>query len=506
MFSNNNNKKKFTRLLLPLLVISAQAAADYKADIGYTQLQAELGAAVPDGAGVKITQVEASSVLPGNASYPVFAPDPNIDSMTGKTFAYPGLTCATPPCVPSLFSPHGSGVAMSFYGNSTSIAQGIDNIHSHEANQWLGTLYTNTGRALIASTTDRRIANHSWVNTDGVTSDSGPILRLVDRQVNLNEYIQVVATGSPLLANAYNAIAVGTTGSATAKSAAIDGTYVANRAITDLVAPAANRSTATPYVSAAAALLVETGHQETSLSLGSTNTSAGVIYNAERSETIKAALMAGASRETGNTTAYGDISDYRSTGHQTNNGLDSRYGAGQLNVYNSYQIITGGEQNSLEDGGSNSGEIDYAGFDYDAHFGGEQGNNDKATYSFTAFANETIAASLVWNLGVGNNAAMDTTLHHLGLSLKDVSDNTVVASSLSTLDNTQNIFWQNLIAGHEYQLLVSSLEGTNKFNWDYSLAWNRTVTATPVPVPAAFWLFGSALAGLLGFQRKSGPV
>jgi len=50
--------------------------------------------------------------------------------------------------------------------------------------------------------------------------------------------------------------------------------------------------------------------------------------------------------------------------------------------------------------------------------------------------------------------------------------------------------------------LVSSLEETNSFNWDYALAWNRTVNSTPVPLPAAFWLFGSALAGLVGYQRK----
>jgi hypothetical protein len=30
------------------------------------------------------------------------------------------------------------------------------------------------------------------------------------------------------------------------------------------------------------------------------------------------------------------------------------------------------------------------------------------------------------------------------------------------------------------------------------------VTAAPVPVPAAVWLFGSGLAGLLGFKRKKG--
>ncbi len=39
-------------------------AADWKLDIGYTALQTELGSAMPTGAGVKVTQVEASYGIP----------------------------------------------------------------------------------------------------------------------------------------------------------------------------------------------------------------------------------------------------------------------------------------------------------------------------------------------------------------------------------------------------------------------------------------------------------
>lgn len=516
MFSDKN--KKFNSLFLPLVAMSSHALADYKTDVGYTQLQAELGAAIPNGSNVKVAQVEASTVKDTEANYPIFAPDPTPPAMSGKSFTYPGLTCGTPPCTPSVFSPHAFGVAATFYGNNVSMASGINDIDSYEANQWLNSLYYQIGpNAGKATASDNRVANHSWASFGTYLSDSS-IAKLIDRQVAMNEYIQIAATDSQVMGNTFNAINVGLTSATTGSHSStvyvnkaiddtVDNTYVSGRSMTDLVAPAINTSTATPIVSSATALLVQTGHQNTNLSNGSGNTSGvGTIYNAERSETIKAILMAGADRETDNTSGNGNIADYRNVNFQTANGLDSRYGAGQLNIYNSYQIMAAGEQNSLEDNGNSIGML---GFDYDDSFGGStikgKQSNSTATYTFTTLASESIAASLVWNVGISNTGTMTPTVHHLGLTLFDVTDNQTVAESISEIDNTQNIYWTNLVAGHEYELLISSLEGANNlFTWDYALAWNRSINPTTVPIPAAFWLFGSALVSLLGVRRKSG--
>ena len=56
----------------------------------------------------------------------------------------------------------------------------------------------------------------------------------------------------------------------------------------------------------------------------------------------------------------------------TDNGLNNVYGAGQLNIYNSYHIIAAGEQNSLQDAPGTHGFIGRYGFDYDPYFGGGQ--------------------------------------------------------------------------------------------------------------------------------------
>ncbi len=85
----------------------------------------------------------------------------------------------------------------------------------------------------------------------------------------------------------------------------------------------------------------------------------------------------------------------------TDNGLNNVYGAGQLNIYNSYHIIAAGEQNSREDLPAGNGEIKAVGFDYDPQFGGLNGNSNRTgSYVFTALTTGSLSASLVWNLTV----------------------------------------------------------------------------------------------------------
>lgn len=488
------NTNKHWLCLVPALYWAPNVLADYKSDIGYTELETLLGTSnVPSGSTVNITQVESSASVDA-LNKPIAAPDTTAAQFSGKTFDATALAAlsATP-------SNHATGVASLFYGNN-SMAYGIINITNYDVNSWFDTLGT-------APVNGSRIANHSWVGIGNTTSETGKILRLVDQQVARNEYIQIVGmandiSNNPLLSSAYNVIAVGRTDGAQDRgSDAVDSTYVAGRTRPDIVAPQTTTSSATPIVSAAATLLIEAGHNDAlNLSNGKVDINrVGTIYNAERSETIKAALMAGADRETDNTSTTANITDYRTGTHATDNGLDDRFGAGQVNILNSYQIIAAGEQDSLQDGGS--GLIGDYGFDYDANFGGSSGSNTTATYQFEANTDLNLTASLVWNLGVSSGSSLTTTLHNLDLELFDVTTQSTAAFSSSTIDNTENL-WLTLAMGHSYQLLVKSGE-TNNFLWDYSLAWHMSQTA-PVPLPGAVWLFGSALVGLgLAGRRKA---
>ena len=486
--------------VIPVLTWSISGHADYKNDIGYVDLQTLLGANTPTGAGVNVLQIEASSVAIADPTYPIYSPDINDPAFVGKTFNFPGVASKG-------VNGHANWVASIFYGNNA-MANGITQITSYEANDWLASLSFNTISPPINSS---RIANDSWVGNGNDATQSGLILRLVDRQTNLNELIQVVGMANsqstnPLLSSAFNVIAVGRTdGGADYGSDAVDSLYVAGRTRPDVVTPETLTSAATPEVSATAALLVETAHKAgLTLSKNSSSvTGIGTIYNAERSETIKAAIMAGADRSTNNSSTTANITDYGSTGHLTNNGLDDRFGAGQVNVLHSYQVIVGGEQNSAEDGGTNAGNITANGFDYDNAFGGSLSSNKTATYKFNANSDSTLSAALVWNVGVANNVTLATTLHHLNLELFDTTTTSNIALSASNIDNTQNI-WAPLVSGHQYQLLVKSAELSN-FSWDYAVAWhvnsNTVITPAPVPLPSAFYLFGSSLLMALGFCK-----
>jgi hypothetical protein len=107
-------------IIAGMLVIglSGSAAADWKFDIGYTALQTELGSALPTGAGVKVTQIEAASGKP----------DPANAEFTGKTFTLKSSSLS--------ISSHATTVGQYFYGNSTSLAPGITNIDCYDSVDW----------------------------------------------------------------------------------------------------------------------------------------------------------------------------------------------------------------------------------------------------------------------------------------------------------------------------------------------------------------------------------
>lgn len=469
------------------------AAADYKDDVGYTALENEFGSSLLTGAGVKVTQIEAASG----------EPDPSDAQFAGKTFTYKNSLSVTG---------HATVVGEYFYGLTSSMTPGITKIDCYDSVSWRSSfLGSGTSAPLISSS---RVANHSYISTSTSTSNISYLARL-DWVVARDEYIQVVAMNNggvdyPLMGSSFNAIAVGlSNGTAASGSYGLTTTPTtpyasSSRTRPDLVVPMDATSYATPVVASAAALLVAEGHNNPSLSRdplvnSTTNRNGDTIYNAERSEVVKAALMAGADR-----TATQLATTYTVN---TANGLNSTYGAGQLNIYNSYNIIAAGEQNSLEDYAAGGGEISATGFDYDPYFGGKSSSNRTGTYTFKALSTGSLSASLVWNLSVagGTSGSFDTTatLYHLGLYLYDLTTSTEVAYAASLVDNTENIWYTSLIAGDTYVLEVTALDSTD-FLWDYALAWDITATTTHAPLPATAFLLGSGLVAIVIFRRKSG--
>jgi len=498
-----------------LLLFSGASFGGYKDDIGYTQMAAELGLGLPDGSGVNVTQVEADSTNDDPDVIVTYSPDPGDSQFFGKS-----ITDVT--ATSTAYSTHAASVGRTFYGNTSSIAPGITDIESYNAIDWLADGFLRvalSGPKPQPLFTSSRIANHSWVGTYDNNAADSDVLRRIDWVIARDEFIQVVATNNgsttrTLLSGAYNAISVGRTdGGHATGTIGVDGIYTANRTRPDIVAPAGATSTATPMAASATALLVETGHSTPGLSTdlvstSTTNRNGDVIYNAERSEVVKAALMAGATRTTSNITGA-NITDYRAdVANQTDNGLDSRFGAGQLNIFNSYHIIAAGEQNSIDDAASTEGLIENSGFDYDPSFGGDNGSNSEASYFFSTDIDPVqLVASLVWNIDIDSGSSGNfngaATLFDLDLFLYDTmgsaneNDWQVLGSSESLWENTENL-WMMLDSNRDYAIQVAPGSGQAAFEWDYALAWQ----VTSVPVPAAVWLFGSGLLGLMGMARR----
>jgi autotransporter-associated beta strand protein len=456
-----------------------QAFAGVKEDVGLVTLQAEIGD-LPTGAGVRVGLIEAAF----DGSY---RPMEELPEFAGKHFEFRSGISGN--------SAHATAVAQNFFGLSTSIAPGIDTIEVYAANGYLGPGFLRPGTQLdpLSSPQNSRVGNHSWVHSMGSIEGNLDVLQRQDWVIERDDYIQVVGVNNgsvnmnPLLSNAFNAIAVGRSdGEHAINSLNLGGVYPGYRAKPDIVAPMTVTSLSTPVVAAAAALLVQTGHSNYYLSNGSYTArgfAGSTINHAETSEVVKAALLAGASRLAFNSTDGSAMLDYRAVeNRQAANGLDKRYGAGQLNVHNSHFIVSSGEQDSLSDG--RFVDVQSAGFDYDPHFGGANGSNATGTYDFTAgWTGQTLTASLVWNAKIDiekvkqNDYANAATLYDLNLSLYDITSGTpaLIAASASGKDNSENL-WTSLVGGHRYRIEVSRPATQAPFDWDYGLAWSTVGT------------------------------
>lgn len=510
------------------IFLADNATATYDELIGFPELQAQLGGSIPTGNGIGVQHVEApvaNGTLAGN-----YMPDTSLSEFAGKTFTNftldAGMTQGS-----SGSSNHARGVAYNFYGNTLSIAPGISSVDVYEANHWMGFnvngssatpqasgfLNTLNPQGALPDTTSARIANHSWAGEFSSSTTNAEVLRRLDYVVERDDFLNIVGVRNSgndrsLLKAAFNEISVGVTdGDHVVSTPGVDGVYTSGRVAPNLVAPGLNvlntgttTSLATPMVSAVGALLLETA-QDGSLSNGSIVNRTRAIYHAETSEVIKAVLMAGADRTVDNLIGA-DLTDYAI---DTSNNLDLDYGAGQVNVYHSYNILAAGEHDSDQDSGD-SADIGTLGWDYDDSFGGES-SNDRGSYFFTAAnTGDVIQATLAWNIAVSgfSSAAANTTLHDLNLMLVDVTNNQVLtalgASSLSSDQNTENIYFDGLVAGNRYEIRVEAASGQPTFDWDYGLAWridSWRIQEVPEPSSVTVSFLGALSIFALGRRR-----
>ncbi|HEY8899658.1 MAG TPA: hypothetical protein VIM61_04545 [Chthoniobacterales bacterium] len=434
--------------------------ADYLDEIGYRDLVAELQAAgktVPDGTGVTVSQVEASlgtdtSVTPNTYAY---LADQSL--FTGVT-----ITNASGSSYPAAISSHANEVGFHLFGDA-SMGSGITAVTAYLADHWVGSgslNFTTTGFSPLAPLTEGRdVANFSWVGTTGSAANDQLILNRLDYQIQRDDYVAVVAVNNGsvaqnLLASAYNVISVGVTSGNHASGSSSE----VNSAVTypQLVVPESATSYATPVVSSAAALLVQTAR-------GSSTTSA----NGTKSEVVKAILLAGATKSEFTTWSRSDTSP-----------LDATFGAGELNVQNSSHILTAGEQTA-------NAVVATTGWDFNSI-----ALNATVSYTFDLAATGDLSVALTWNAIYSevNFNALSLSLADLNLSLYEIGTGgalTLVQQSLSS-GNIEALWVTDLAAG-DYVLKVTYASNASGFGStaEYAVAWQTTYTGfVAVPEPA----------------------
>jgi len=290
------------------LAVSTPSRAGLLDDIGYTQLAAELGAALPTGAGVGVAQIEA----PSNGNY---APDISKTEFAGKSFRFRSG--------PSGISGHADRMARQIYGNTQSIAPGVTGIDLWDANDWLGSGFLHTGTSQPPDVETRQVENDSWIGHMATSAQSIDALQRLDYAIVRDGFTAVVGVSNgdsttlpELLGQSYNTISVGRSdGKHGHGLTVLDGQ---GRIKPELVVPVGSTSSATARVSSAAALLIDQAQATAAAAPRAT----------------KALLLAGATKD-------------EFTGTWENHPqqpLDAVFGAGELNIDRSSRILAAGQQ------------------------------------------------------------------------------------------------------------------------------------------------------------------
>ena len=360
-------------------------------------------------------------------------------------------------------SNHAEGVGQRFF-SSDSIIPWISEVDVYAANQWASQDFLLSGTPFAPLIEESIIQNHSWIsygyNKNNTPSEVDSIIRFhneaisrFDYAINRDQFIACVGlnnesstTVPSILASSYNAIVVGNTNGSHSRggtpTAPVNSSGIINhdgpgRLKPDIVANDNSTSSCTPQVSSAVTFLY-------GLSLNQGKPSA--CYP----ETMKAIVMAGAQKN-----------EFPEWSRSHEKPIDSVLGAGKINVFNSYKIITESEKitdNIYNNYGWDSGFLE---------------KENASFYNILLDENSTeVVFSLNWNRLVLSAPWIDgkeyeESIADMSLSICRVDDEnlTLYDFSDSRIDNLEHIYLRGLPKGL-YQLKVSTDKPTS-----YGIAW-----------------------------------
>ncbi|HXE43118.1 MAG TPA: S8 family serine peptidase [Candidatus Baltobacteraceae bacterium] len=447
-----------TILVLVVAGVAAAANASSLDPIGVTLLRATTTNL--NGSGVRVGQAEAGDGVAAN-----WEVNPASIGAATNLFTYiygtsPYLTVSTTNSYPNSIgseSGHGGFVAGYFYGItnfsgfvfgvSNGVATNVAHVDNYEANTFIN-YYISGGHSI-----SERVVNQSF--TFG--SYNTGVDQLYDNYADANEILFLSgADGQPIYspASCYNGIGVGSL-------AFTNGPTADGRSKPDIIVSfPSETSYTTAQVSGAAAILMQAGTRGDG---GSDTNSATDI------RTVKALLLNGAIKPVGWT-------------NSSSQPLHRHYGAGVLNVFNSYKQLAGGKRGSnfSTNVPTDTAHLPVAMTNSVPVLSGWNFTNITASvtkdavhhYFFNATNSSSNAAftatiTLAWNKQSGQ-----TALNNLNLFLYNCANSNLVACSTSLVDNVEHIFMLKLPQGrYDLQVWKAGGAGTVSTSETYALAW-----------------------------------
>jgi hypothetical protein len=413
-----------------------------------------------NGADIRVGQAEAydTGTPPGTNTWEV---NPGVVGQPTNLFTY---FCGTSPYSSvstantftnslGLESGHADAVAGNFYGMSGGVATNVMHVDNYEANTFVN-YYVNYNHSI-----SDRVVNQSFTGPLNSQSIYDQIYDNYAAQYNIL-FVSGAGNGGSVYppSTCYNGVSVAVDNGSSSIGPTVDN----GRAKPDITAPgypAGLTSFSTPYVSGAAAVLVQAGLRGDG---GSDTNSAADI------RTVKALLLNGAIKPAGWTNGAASP-------------LDARYGAGVLNVFNSYKQLAGRKQTNLVSASVSKGAAHpptgatntigvLSGWNF-TNLTSSSSLDAVAHYYFNAtngVSNATFAATatLVWN-----RQQNQSSINNLHLFLYNAANSNLVAVCTSAVDNVQHLFVPKLPQGR-YDLQVLKKGGSNVSDSEtYALAF-----------------------------------
>jgi len=450
--NENLMKLRGAQFLLAFVFLGQMAARAQNLDtIGVTLLRSVTTNL--NGTGIQVGQAEAGApyweVNPGSSGVGqltnrftyFYSTSPYTSVSTANTFTNSlGLE-----------SGHADYVGGIFYGMSGGTATDVTHVDNYEA----VTLYYysgNNSRSIID-----RVVNQSFIFCNADYSHL-PVSteQQIDQQYDNYAaqykilFVSGAGNGGPTNqaqiyppASCYNGIGVAAYGGGSCTGPTLDN----GRAKPDITAPATETSFSTPQVAGAAAVIEQAGLRGDGGS--DTNDAADL-------RTVKALLLNGAIKP-------GDWTNGPASP------LDARYGAGVLNVFNSYKQLAGGRHvyivsTSVSTGGAHpptgaSGTVStLSGWDFNTNTSSSSSDGVNHYYfnatNGVSNATFTATATLVWN-----RQRNQTAINNLNLFLYTAANSNLVAVSTSAVDNVEHLFVPSLAPGR-YDLQVWKAGGS----------------------------------------------